>query len=44
VKGLESYLTEEELKKKDELLTNVKPLDNYWQTALANDSVLKTFI
>jgi len=44
LKDLDQYLTDEERGKKDELLANIKPIEDYWLTVLKNDTVIKSHI
>jgi len=44
LKNLDQYFTEEEKAKKDELLANLKPIEDYWLTVLKNDTVIKGHI
>jgi nucleosome assembly protein 1-like 1 len=44
LKGLNDYLSAEELAKKDETLANLTPIENYWSTVLQNSVIMKTFI
>jgi len=44
LKNLEQYFTPEELAKKDELLAQIKPIPDYWLTAMRNHPVLKEAI
>jgi nucleosome assembly protein 1-like 1 len=44
LKDLDQYLSDEEKSKKDELLANLKPIENYWLTVLKNDTVIKGHI
>jgi nucleosome assembly protein 1-like 1 len=44
LKNLASYFTEEELAKKDELFSQIKPIEGYWLTALKNHGLFKEII
>jgi len=44
LKELTAYFTEEELAKKDELFSKIKPIESYWLTAMKNHGLFKEVI
>jgi len=44
LKNLHTYLTPEEIQKKDESFANIKPLEGYWLKVMKGSMVMKQFI